>query len=682
MSTISNINAYEELSLFIEENLSKLTKLKLITRNKYEKLDQAINDYLIADNFGDNERKEMYAEEIETLYSEILDKTDKQLVADADPMVFALSKKLLACSEYEDYVPLLDKMSPEKAPEELLGDLTDVLLKMAEDMKGAPLTSEERDRLTQRIADGELLKEEEKTYADSHYEYSHPDYTMYAKQIRLSKPMTYLVPGFDVGEEDTDDTYESIVAQVEGWPREKLVKNITKVIYMHLEEWQKGEDGEDAYMYGLRVPLALIEHFHLHECLPAVMEVLRQDYEFHDVYFMADTLEDMLPAVLAHIIEADDLPVLMDFMHQPGLLFECKRFVARAVAHLPKLDKAMLQPVQQWLGEVLNYYFPMGPDTDVFDEITLDTLVYCCIHCNAVDLKPLIIKLYAKYRIPNIWVGGGCNEMRQQIKKAPLGTLAEESGEELLIDDLNAALEDEDDEDWEDEDFGDEDWEDEAGDPDFNIEEYDWQEFSPYAMRPKAVYKPIRTIQKYTLRVSLDGTKPAVWRELVVPSNLTLLSMASVILLAMGWDEDHLHQFIVGKGRNATCYATSIGELESGMLSSKDGRKFCIGELLRKQGDVTLFEYDYGDSWYHSVQLMSIEEYAQNEKKEILLTAGERACPPEDCGGIPGYMDICEAMKHPDTAYAQERIEWMGCRFDPDLFPLKKAQAIVKKCNQ
>lgn len=101
----------------------------------------------------------MYAEELEKLYSEILDKTDKNLDADADPLVFELSKKLLACSEYEDYVPLLDKMSPDKEPEELLGDLTDVLLKMAEDMKGAPLTPEERDRLTQRIADGKLHEE-------------------------------------------------------------------------------------------------------------------------------------------------------------------------------------------------------------------------------------------------------------------------------------------------------------------------------------------------------------------------------------------------------------------------------------------------------------------------------------------------------------------------------------------
>ena len=60
----------------------------------------------------------------------------------------------------------------------------------------------------------------------------------------------------------------------------------------------------------------------------------------------------------------------------------------------------------------------MGADTDVFDEVLLDSLVYCCIHCNAVELKPFIIKLYAQYKIPYFMVGGGCNEMRQKIKKA------------------------------------------------------------------------------------------------------------------------------------------------------------------------------------------------------------------------------------------------------------------------
>lgn len=678
MSIIHNTEPYTELSLFIEENLTKLVKYKLITRDRYKLFDQLISDYLLADSFGDEERKQLYAEQIEDHYSFIAEKLDKCTEEDKslckDPVVFGLMKKIVACSGHQDILSFIPDITPETSDDEFLDGFTNLMLKTAEDLKGEPLSAAERDMITQKIADGSFMHEEE-NYNNAYYHYSCPDYSSYAKQNRLSKPMTFLAPDFENDDADLDDTYEAIFAQVEDWPQEKLVKNITKLVYLHLSEWQKKSD--DTFMYGLRAPLALIEHFHLHECLPQVLEVLRQDYEFQETYFMEDGLEDMLAAVLSNIIEVDDLPVLLEFMKQPGLLFTSKRQVALAVGHLPKRDVAMLKSVQQWLSDVLYYYCPMGADTDVFDEMLLDTLVYCCIHCNAVGLKPFIIKLYTQYKIPYFMVGGGCNEMRQKIKKAPLGTLEEESAEQMLLDDIacNQEYDDEDDfDDWENAD-------EEEADPNFNIEDYDWQEFSPHAIRPKAVYKLVREVRKYTLRISLNGTKPSIWRELVVPSNLTLSSLASVILLAMGWDEDHLHQFVVGKSRKADFYATSIGELESRMSSSKDGRKFCIGEILCKKGDVVCFEYDYGDSWQHTVKLISSAEYEEGETKEIILTGGERACPPEDCGGIPGYLDICEAMKNPTSAHAQEMIEWMGCRFDPELFPLKKAQAIVKKCN-
>ncbi len=76
---------------------------------------------------------------------------------------------------------------------------------------------------------------------------------------------------------------------------------------------------------------------------------------------------------------------------------------------------------------------PCGSDTTVFDEQLLDTLVYCCIHTRAVELKPLIIKLYGKYNIPPFMVSGGSNEVRKSIKNADLGTLDDENGEEMLL---------------------------------------------------------------------------------------------------------------------------------------------------------------------------------------------------------------------------------------------------------
>jgi hypothetical protein len=97
-----------------------------------------------------------------------------------------------------------------------------------------------------------------------------------------------------------------------------------------------------------------------------------------------------------------------------------------------------------------------------------------------------------------------------------------------------------------------------------------------------------------------------------------------------------LHQFIVSHGRSSTYYSTSIHETTRHIAEtdSRDGKKNCIGELLSKVGDKVNFEYDFSDSWMHTVKLIASAEYSR-QKKEVKLLAGERACPPEDCGGVP-----------------------------------------------
>ncbi len=48
--------------------------------------------------------------------------------------------------------------------------------------------------------------------------------------------------------------------------------------------------------------------------------------------------------------------------------------------------------------------------------------------------------------------------------------------------------------------------------------------------------------------------------------------------------------------------------------------------------------------------------------------AGERACPPEDCGGVWGYEDLLEILADPKHEEHEERKEWAGGDFDPDAF--------------
>ena len=53
----------------------------------------------------------------------------------------------------------------------------------------------------------------------------------------------------------------------------------------------------------------------------------------------------------------------------------------------------------------------------------------------------------------------------------------------------------------------------------------------------------------YQLKVTLKHVKPAVWRRLQVPCEITMAKLHSVLQDALGWTNSHLHQFVIGERR-------------------------------------------------------------------------------------------------------------------------------------
>lgn len=477
----------------------------------------------------------------------------------------------------------------------------------------------------------------------SKYHYNHPDYSKGLKPI--DPPLDILEHGdelFNYFCAMEDDSYDAIFGRMKKLSHKKQVSQVNNLLMTYLSRWHSGKEEDDELeMYPVRVGTALIEGCHLRECLPTLLEMLKQEEYFQRYFFSNDNLEMMLPGVLYQIIEKEDLPVLLEFMETPGLLFSSKKFVAMAVGTLPRKDPSALTQVQGWMEDVINCYMPIGKDSDMFDEELLET-----------------------------------------IKTADKRTLTEdeESGEFLFRNYQAMSLCEEDDDDWDDDDE-----DDSSGHSswyeDFNLDEYDWQEYKPYAKCDKAEYLAVEksAIRKLTIHVNLMGTEPEVYRDIEVPSNLKLTSLAGVILVAMGWDEDHLHQF-VKLGKKQQFYATSLQEIDRMMDGSLDGSEYCIGDLLTRVGSKIAFEYDYGDSWIHSLTLTAREK--PNGELKVKLLDGKRACPPDDCGGIPGYMYLCEVMKDMTSEDAMERIEWLGSKYDPEFFPLESAKSKVDRFNK
>lgn len=548
-----------------------------------------------------------------------------------------------------------------------------------------PIVREIMGKSNRNITDDDLRKAMEQlnlideASAVTNYSYEHPDYgKMVGDMPDALQPLL-----------NTDETHPDL-PEVEDFmdscaqlDRSTLVTGVNSIIYFWMDRWHTDPDG-DVWMHPIHVAIMIAERFQLHECLPVLLETERQDRDFAEVFFDECDMVGMLPACIYHITTAEDLPMLADFVHERGIHSFSKAEVIAAVSTVPRREPQLLPDVQRWLSGILAI-FADGIDPSVGDVMLLEAIIHCCLHTRNVDAKPMIIRMYSKYKLPNILIPGGANEVRKTIKKADIGILKEQLDSSETIWQNAATTFDEDD-------FDDGDYDHDYVAADFEdsddeIEYYEDEEWAPrqeycgYAYGGKAKYLPVQKLKKSTLRIELENSEPLIWRELEVPSNLCLTSLAQAILLAFGWNEDHLHQFLESRKNH---YATSLNELGGTLYpGTKDGSRYGVSHLLKKQGDSVLFEYDYGDSWYHKVKLKSVADYADYETKAVRLIGGANACPPDDCGGIYRYRHLVELMqKKPQSSELSEFYDWMGCKWDPEFFPMDETAKAVDKMNK
>ena len=175
------------------------------------------------------------------------------------------------------------------------------------------------------------------------------------------------------------------------------------------------------------------------------------------------------------------------------------------------------------------------------------------------------------------------------------------------------------------------------------------------------------------LKITLENFEPAIWRRVEVNDDLSFYQLHRVIQQAMGWEDCHLHEFEVARQRVGT--------------ASADDAMFMIRDVLIPERSTRLFEllegrrkfrywYDFGDDWWHTVV---IEKRLPPEAgtPPVLLVAGENACPPEDCGGTPGYAELIEVLAHPGTPAYADAVDWLGGPFDPFTFDFSARQKKV-----
>jgi hypothetical protein len=164
----------------------------------------------------------------------------------------------------------------------------------------------------------------------------------------------------------------------------------------------------------------------------------------------------------------------------------------------------------------------------------------------------------------------------------------------------------------------------------------------------------------YQVLVTLQYIEPAIWRRLLLPSDLRLGKLHRVLQCVFGWENYHLHQFVVGD----TLYGVPDPEWGD-ELPMIDERTVPLSHVLTQVGDTVVYEYDFGDSWRHDVLLETILP-ADPARASLVCLAGARARPPEDVGGVWGYASFLEAITDPEHAEHAELLTWAGGVFDPE----------------
>ena len=197
--------------------------------------------------------------------------------------------------------------------------------------------------------------------------------------------------------------------------------------------------------------------------------------------------------------------------------------------------------------------------------------------------------------------------------------------------------------------------------------------------------------QIYQFKITLEDVEPKIWRKIQVSEKYSFWDLHVAIQGAMGWTDSHLHEFdIINPKKNEEVHI-GIPDEEDFMMDDlpivvAGWEEFICDYFSEKKHSCCFYKYDFGDSWNHEVKLEKILPATPDCKYPICI-AGERACPPEDCGGIGGYENFLGIINDPQHEEHESMLEWVGGSFDPEKFnpqkvhfdnPKKRLKAVLE----
>lgn len=175
----------------------------------------------------------------------------------------------------------------------------------------------------------------------------------------------------------------------------------------------------------------------------------------------------------------------------------------------------------------------------------------------------------------------------------------------------------------------------------------------------------------FTLLLTVMGTEPRVWRRIVVRESMWLSRLHDTIQVALDWFDYQTHVFSLDDLRFGN-------PVKRGDLTIEDDRDVTLADLDLEHRGRFLYTYDFGEGWAVEIK---VEKTGAVAKGTVYPTcvAGERAGPPEDCGGLEAFHDMLACIKEPQTELGREWLEWLGPDYQAEACDVKKLNVALKK---
>ena len=125
----------------------------------------------------------------------------------------------------------------------------------------------------------------------------------------------------------------------------------------------------------------------------------------------------------------------------------------------------------------------------------------------------------------------------------------------------------------------------------------------------------------YQLKITIKGSKPPIWRRVVVPQRISFADLDAVIECIFGWEHAHLYEFYFPKER---VYISMPDDFDSDFGADFDEKfdadEACIDSWI-EAGDKFEYTYDFGDNWEHTVLVEKLVPY-ENRYAYVIKSKG------------------------------------------------------------